>query len=153
MRLSKLFLCLVVALLAGCATRPPVTQGSLTDAVPWNEIDTLLNDRQRDTLRHLTPTGVVILEGSIGENGRIEVTRIRESRPDHARDALAMAFGRQAVIHTAAISSLIKPAAVVYVVYFGRTLEGDISLTFAKRVDFSGSRNSAEDCYLDFTAY
>ena len=149
---------LVAGLLAGCTAgntelppEIPLVHG--TDPLPWSDIEAMLNPRQRSTLESLKYTAFVILEGWIEEDGHVRLNRTRQSFPDHARDQLALAFGRKAVIHTPTSASKINPTVTVYVIFYDNAIEGQIALTFAKRSAFSDSGHFGEDYYLDITQY
>lgn len=152
------WLALSAGLLGGCAseTSVPPSRSALSrgaDPVPWQEIESILNPRQSRTLESLKYTGYVVMDGWIDEDGTVKISRIVESFPDQTRDQLARAFGRKAVIHTPTSASMIKPSAVIYVVFYGRAIEGDIALTFARRPGSAFDRHTGEGYYLDVAQY
>jgi hypothetical protein len=151
-------LALPLGLLTGCAAgdsaaKPSPASLSVVAPIPWAEIKSMLDSHQRNILERLTATGYVVMDGSIADDGRVQITRIRASSPDHVRDSLARAFGQKTVIHTVTSTSWIKPLAAVYVVFYHTTLEGDVALTFAERPGFSGTGNSGASRYLEIVQF
>ncbi len=149
---------LMAGLLGGCAAGNPAASPGTplvhgADPIPWSDIESILNPRQRTTLERLKYTGYVVLDGWIEEDGQVRIKRVGQSFPDHARDQLALALARKAVIHTPTSASKINPGVMVYVVYYDNSIEGQIALTFAKRSGFAGSGQSGEHYYLDVVTY
>ncbi len=152
------WLALSAGLLAGCAagSSTPKPQASVirgATPIPWDEIESILNPGQRNTLKSLKSTGYVVMHGWIEEDGTVKISRVIESHPDHDRDPLAVALGKKAVIHTPTSASKISPPAEVYVIFYGNLLEGDLALTFAKRPGFGASGRTGEGCYLAIVNY
>lgn len=144
-------LALITGLLAGCASESPAPKSAAV--IPWDDIKTLLNPRQRTTLESLQYTGYVILDAWVQDDGIVRVNRVTESFPDGSRDALAVAFAKKAVIRTQVLGSRISPTAVVYVVFYDHKLEGDIALTFARPREWAGTVRPGSDYYLNVVAY
>ncbi len=145
----------VVLLLAACGS-PPVSPpvgappALRNSAIPWAEINALLNPGQRHTLADLPSTGHVIMDGWIEADGSVKVRRVIQSHPDHVRDQLALAYARNAVVHVPASGSQIAPAAEVYVVFYRTNVEGDMALTFARK---RGATGVGEGSYLNIVRF
>jgi len=145
-------------LLVACSSptpgRPAATApDDRTDSIPWKEIEALYNSREQRTLRNLKYSAYVIMQGEIADDDRVRISRISESYPDHVRDRLARVFGHTAVIQTPTIGSRIIPKAEVFVIFYDDTLEGNIALIFAKRLEYSGKGAFAEGVYLNAIRY
>lgn len=160
MRILKknLWLALSAGLLAGCTAGNPAAnrQAALIHGaapIPWDEIESILSPRQRSSLESLKYTGYVVMNGWIEEDSTVKISKVVESFPDHARDQLAVAFGKKAVVHTQTSASKISPAVAVYVVFYRTTLEGDIALTFAQRPRFGDNMRFGEGYYLAIVQY
>lgn len=119
-------------------------------AIPWADIEAQLNPGQRGVLRNLQSTGYVILDGSINEDGTVKIRRVVQSHPDHGRDQLALAYAAKAVIQTKTSGSMIAPMAEIYVLFYGKVIEGDLALTFARK---RGATGTGEGNYLNIARF
>ena len=129
----------LATLAGGCASAPaPVrTAGNslaTTGSFPTTEIESFFPPSQWRKLRELAFAGYVVMDAQVRANGSLNLTRIRASFPDDARNAQALGFARAVELKAANIGSHLAPEAEVYVIFFQPSLDGRLALTFAREL-------------------
>jgi hypothetical protein len=152
------WLLLGLLFLGGCATgtvssAPTAHTLRGTSRLPEREIADFYPPGKWERIRDLEYAGYVVLDGWVGENGRVRTGRIVESFPDHSRDQIAHSFAATAKVRSVTAESNIRPKVRVYVVFFEKMLEGDFALVFAKQTELAAGGPPDAGRYLDTIPY
>jgi hypothetical protein len=138
-----LLLCLAALVPASCATAPanlapPAPTLAGNPRLPAKAIEPLYSPAKWRKLRDLRYRAYVIFDAHIRSDGSPKILRTREAFPNVTWTAAASNLAANVELHASNLGSHLGQPAEICVIFFEKSLDGQLALVFARQTSAPG---------------
>lgn len=122
----------------GCSSAGPAATSSVhtlagNPRFPTDDMARFFTAEKWQKLREMEYTGYVVMDARILSDGSVALGREIASYPDASWSLLAHALGQRARLHPTTVGTHVDPKAEIYVIFFSRSLDGNLALIFGQQ--------------------